>query len=64
MATRWWVKNNWTYTIGMAFIVLNIVFYLRLMQASDKVVINAMINMDETLAKQNMTSDNANEIIS
>ena len=55
---KWWVKNNWTYSLGTAFIVLNVIYFLRLMQTGDKAVINAMINVDQNLAKQNMTIDN------
>jgi len=47
---RWWVKNNWVYSIGTGFIVMNIIYWTRLMQTSDKGVIKAMIDMDITIA--------------
>ena len=47
----------------MSFIVLNIIYYLRLNQLPDKVIIDSMINIDETLAKQNMTIDNADDLL-
>jgi hypothetical protein len=33
------------------------------MQTTDKALINAMINVDQTLAKKNLTIDNADSMI-
>lgn len=53
--SQWaWVKNNWTYTLVMCLIVTNVVFSTKLMQPSDKAVINSMINVDQTI-KSNST---------
>ena len=49
--SKWWVKNNWVYTLGISFIVLNIIYFTRLMQTSDKAVINAMIDVDLIIAR-------------
>jgi hypothetical protein len=46
MSKKWWVKNNWVYSLGSAFIVLNVIYFFRLMQTGDKAIINAMINVD------------------
>jgi len=54
-----WKKNNgkllffrinWLYTLGMCFMINNIIYFTRLMQSSDKLVINAMIGVDKSLA--------------
>lgn len=41
-----WVKNNWSYALGMTFILTNIMFFTRVMQQSDKAVIKAMVDID------------------
>lgn len=60
-ASQWWVKNNWVYTGGMCFIVLNFIFFTRLLLPGDKAVITSLINIDETIAKLNLTEDNADD---
>ena len=52
---RWWVKNNWVYSIGMGFIVMNFIYWTRLMQVADKGIIRAMIDVDITIAKKHLT---------
>jgi len=47
----------------MSFLVLNCIFYFRLMQVGDKNVIQAMIDIDETLAGMNITEGNHQEIL-
>ena len=55
---RWFVKNNWVYSCSMTFFVLNIIFFFRLNQASDRNVIKAMIDIDETIADMGLNSTN------
>ena len=52
---RWWIKNNWVYSLGIGFIVMNIIYFTRLMQVADKGVIRAMIDVDITIAKMHLT---------
>lgn len=42
----WFFKNNWTYTLGMTFLVSNIIFFTKLMQTGDKAIIRSMIDVD------------------
>ena len=57
---RFWVKNNWIYSLGMTFIVTNCIFFTRLMQAGDKGVIKAMVDIDQTIA--NIKGANESEV--
>ena len=43
---KWFIKNNWSYTVGMTFILGNIIFWTRIMQWNDKAVIKAMVDID------------------
>lgn len=43
---RWWVKQNYVYSLGMCFILTNIIYFTRVMQWNDKAVIKAMIDVD------------------
>lgn len=45
----------------MAFFVLNIVYFLRVNMMSDKAIINSMINIDENLARRNLTIQDYDE---
>ena len=53
----WFFKNNWVYTLTMTFCVSNIIFFTRLMQTGDKAIIRSMIDVDQTIAKLNLTQD-------
>ena len=52
----WFIKNNWTYTLGMTFLVSNIIFFTKLMQTGDKAIIRSMIDVDQTIAKLEVNS--------
>ena len=43
----------------MAFVCLSVIYYTKLMLASDKVVINSMINYDMNVAELNLTASEA-----
>lgn len=58
---RWWVKTHYVYTFIVTLFVLNIIFFLRLNQVSDKVVIQTLINIDLNLASRNLTAQNITE---
>ena len=60
---RWYIKNNFAYTIGMCFILTNIIYFTRVMQYNDKAVIQAMVDIDQTLAKLGTTDANNTEQI-
>jgi H+/Cl- antiporter ClcA len=53
----WFFKNNWVYTLTMTFLVSNIIFFTRLMQTGDKAIIRSMIDVDQTIAKLNLTQE-------
>ena len=48
---RWYISNNWMYTLTMTFVLTNIMYFTRLMQYSDEAVITAMIEIDQSLTK-------------
>jgi chloride channel 2 len=52
----WFIQNNWIYTLTMTFLVSNAIYFTRIMQTGDKAIINSMINVDQTIAKLNVTS--------
>lgn len=60
---RWWVKNPWVYSLGMVFLVTNVIYWTRLLQASDKAVIQGMIDIDQTIAKLNLTAAEAPRVL-
>lgn len=49
--SRWWIKQNFVYSLGMTFILTNIMYWTRLMQWNDKAVIKAMVDIDQNIAK-------------
>ena len=57
MGKYWIFKNNWAYTLIMVFLVQNIIFQTKLMQTGDKAVIRSMIDVDQTIAGLNVTSE-------
>jgi len=60
-SSHWFFKNPYFYTCGVTFMVLNIIFFLRLMQTGDKQIIKAMIDIDENLAEMKMNQTNYQE---
>ena len=52
---KWWVKNDFIYSLGMAFFVINMVFWTRLLTSADKGVINAMIDADMIIANKHLS---------
>ena len=57
MGKYWIFKNNWAYTLIMVFLVQNIIFQTKLMQTGDKAIIRSMIDVDQTIAGLNVTSE-------
>ena len=55
MGTYWLVKNNWSYTLLMAFLLSNLIYFTKLMQTGDKAIIRSMIDVDQTIAALNVT---------
>lgn len=51
---KFFIKNNWCYSLMVAFILSNVIYFTRLCQTGDKGVIRAMIDMDQTIAKLNL----------
>lgn len=49
------VRNPFVYSGCVALFVLNIAYFMGLTQAGDKSIINSMINIDENLARKNLT---------
>lgn len=47
---KWYFRISWVYTFTVVFIVTSIIFLTRQMQSGDKGIINAMINIDQTIA--------------
>ena len=62
-AHRWFVKTTWVYTFIITFVCLNIIWFMRLNQISDKNIIQAMINVDQTLAEKNLNITNYQEAL-
>lgn len=52
-------KSNWIYSLSMGFICISIIFGTKLLTATDKAVINAMINYDMNVAEMNLTAAEA-----
>ena len=52
-------RNNWIYTLLIVFLCTNVIFFSKMMQTGDKGVINAMINIDQNIARRNMTAETA-----
>jgi chloride channel 2 len=52
-------KSNWIYSLSMGFICISIIFATKLLTATDKAVINAMINYDMNVAEMNLTAAEA-----
>ena len=55
----WWVKTKFVYTFITATFILTVVWNLKLLMTGDKVVIDTLINIDQTIAKRNFTIDSA-----
>ena len=56
---RPWVSNNWTYTLGTTFVVMNIIYFTKSLQLGDKAIASAMINIDQTIGVMpNITDEN------
>ena len=53
--------NNYVYTLTVTFILSSIIQVTRIMQTGDKSVIKSAINIDQTLAKMNLTENNADK---
>lgn len=51
------VKNPLVYTSCISLLVLNTTYFLRTNISTEKSIINSMINIDENLAKRNITVD-------
>lgn len=57
------ISNHYLYTGLVTFLVLNIVYYFKLLQTSDKLIIQSMINVDENLAMMDLNITNYEEKI-
>jgi hypothetical protein len=60
---KWYIKNNWIYTISICIVVSSIIYSTKLLQAGDKATINAMIDIDQTIAKMNVGEGNFSKVL-
>lgn len=53
--------NNYVYTLTITFVLSSLIQVTRIMQTGDKAVIGATIDIDQTLARKDLTEENADK---
>lgn len=55
--------NNYVYTLTVTVVLSSIIQYTRIMQTGDKKVIGETINIDQTLAKMDLTEETVDKVL-